>query len=56
MNILFGILGIFSMLLIAFLMSNNKKAINYKTIGVGLGLQFFLAVFILKLRVIKNDI
>ena len=48
MNILFGILGIVAMLLIAFLMSNNKKAINYKTVFVGLALQFFLAVFILK--------
>ncbi len=48
MNILFGILGIVAMLLIAFLMSNNKKAINYKTVSVGLALQFFLAVFILK--------
>ena len=48
MNVLFGILGIAAMLLIAFLMSNNKKAINYKTVIVGLVLQFLLAVFILK--------
>ena len=48
MNILFGILGILAMLLIAFFMSANKKAINYKTIIVGLVLQFLLAVFILK--------
>ena len=48
MHILFGILGIFAMLLIAFFMSANKKAINYKTIIVGLVLQFLLAVFILK--------
>ena len=47
MNILFGILGIMAMLLIAFFMSHNKKAINYKTVGVGLLLQFALAVFIL---------
>lgn len=48
MNILFGLLGIAAMLLIAFVMSNNKKAINYKTVVVGLILQFFLAIFILK--------
>ena len=48
MNILFGLVGICAMLAIAFMMSANKKAINYKTVGVGLGLQFFLAVFILK--------
>lgn len=29
-------------------MSNNKKAINYKTIGTGLFLQVFLAIFIFK--------
>ena len=48
MHILFGILGIIAMLLIAFFMSANKKAINYKTVIVGLVLQFLLAVFILK--------
>ncbi len=48
MKFIFGITGILAMLLIAFCMSNNKKAINYKTIGVGLALQFFLAIFILK--------
>ncbi len=48
MNILFGLLGIAAMLLIAFLMSFNRKAINYKTVVVGLVLQFLLALFILK--------
>lgn len=48
MNILFGILGIAAILLIAFLMSFNRKAINYKTVVVGLVLQFLLALFILK--------
>ncbi|MBQ4124278.1 NupC/NupG family nucleoside CNT transporter [bacterium] len=50
MHILFGILGIIAMLAIAFFMSNNRKAINYKTVIVGLFLQFFLAVFILKFK------
>lgn len=48
MNILFGLIGITAMLAIAFFMSNNRKAINYKTVIVGLILQFVLAVFILK--------
>jgi len=43
-----GIIGIFLILGIAYLMSNNRKAINYRTVGVGLLLQFGLAVFILK--------
>lgn len=44
----FGIFGIIFIFLIAFLMSNNKKLINYKTIGMGFLLQILLAVFILK--------
>jgi len=45
----FGILGIIFMLGIAYLMSNNKKAISLKTVGNGLLLQFLLAVFVLKI-------
>ena len=43
-----GLIGIVLILGIAFLMSNNRKAINYRTVGVGLVLQFGLAVFVLK--------
>ena len=43
-----GILGIVFILGIAYLMSNNRKAINYKTIGMGFLLQILLAVFIFK--------
>lgn len=43
-----GIIGIILFLGIAYLMSNNKRHINYKTVGVGLLLQIFLAFFILK--------
>jgi CNT family concentrative nucleoside transporter len=43
-----GLLGIVLILGIAFAMSNNRKAINYRTVVVGLGLQFGLAVFILR--------
>jgi CNT family concentrative nucleoside transporter len=42
-----GIVGVFFILLIAFSMSNNKKAINYKTIIWGLALQLTLAVLIM---------
>lgn len=44
-----GILGIVLILLISFLMSNNKKRINLKTVIVGLILQIGLGVFILKI-------
>lgn len=43
-----GLLGIVLILGVSFLMSNNRKAINYRTVGVGLLLQVSLAVFILK--------
>ena len=43
-----GVIGIFTLLFIAFLLSENKKNINIKTIALGLGLQFLFAVFILK--------
>ncbi len=48
MDRFFGIIGIVIIFLIAFFMSNNKKAINLKTIGMGFVLQILLAVFVLK--------
>lgn len=43
-----GFLGIIIIFALAYLMSNNRKAINYKTIGVGFLLQVLFAVFIFK--------
>ncbi len=43
-----GLIGIVLILGIAYALSDNRKAINYRTVGVGLGLQFGLAVFVLK--------
>ena len=43
-----GLIGIALILGIAFVFSNNRKAINYRTVGVGMALQLGLAVFILK--------
>ncbi len=48
MSRFFGIFGIAFIFLLAYLMSNNKKAINYKTVGTGFALQVLLAVFIFK--------
>ncbi len=44
----FGLIGIITILLVAFLMSNNKRAINLKTVIMGFLLQILLAVFVLK--------
>jgi len=43
-----GLLGVVLILGVAFLLSNNRKSINYRTVGMGLLLQALLAVFILK--------
>lgn len=43
-----GILGIVVILGIAFSMSNNRKAINYRLVGTGLALQLGFALFVLK--------
>lgn len=43
-----GALGMFSLLVIAFLLSSNRKAINWKTVGVGLGAQLLLAYGVLR--------
>lgn len=43
-----GLLGIIVLLTIAIAMSNNRKGINFRIIGWGLGLQLIFALFILK--------
>ena len=48
MNQFTGIIGIGALLGIAYLLSENKKAINYRTVLWGLGLQFIFALLILK--------
>jgi len=45
-----GILGILTMLGLAFLFSTNRRAIRVKTVAWGLGLQFAFAVFVLKVE------
>jgi CNT family concentrative nucleoside transporter len=54
LNTLFrGILGLFSLVVIAFIFSANRKAINWKTAGIGLGIQLVLAIGILKVSAIQ---
>lgn len=49
-----GALGMLTLLIIAFLFSINRKAINWKTIGIGLGAQLLLAIGVLKITFIQN--
>ena len=43
-----GILGILTLLTIAYAMSNNRNKISFRTIYWGLSLQIIFAIFILK--------
>ncbi|MEN8789040.1 MAG: nucleoside transporter C-terminal domain-containing protein [Flavobacteriaceae bacterium] len=52
-TLLRGILGLFSLVVIAFIFSANRKAINWKTAGIGLGIQLVLAIGILKVPAIQ---
>ena len=49
-----GILGMVSLLLIAFLFSSNRKAIKWKGVGIGLVLQLIIAIGVLKVPFIQN--
>ena len=53
-SILRGILGIFSLLLIAFLFSRNRKGIDWVLVGKGLGIQMLFALLILKVPFIST--
>src|SRR3970040_1656283 len=48
LDILRGFLGILLIIAIAFLLSNNKKKINWRLVGAGLGLQLIFAILIIK--------
>ena len=49
-----GALGMLSLILIAFLFSNNRKAINWKTTGMGLAFQLLIAIGVLKVHFIQK--
>ena len=48
-----GVLGMFVLIVIAFLFSNNKKAIDWKKVGIGLSLQLIIAIGVLKVTFIE---
>ena len=49
-----GVLGILFLLFIAYLLSNNRKAIPWKTVAIGLFFQIFIAIGVLKINFIKS--
>ena len=48
-----GLLGMFVLFLIAFLFSSNRKAINWRTVVIGLGIQLIIAIGVLKVPFIQ---
>ncbi|WP_186439778.1 NupC/NupG family nucleoside CNT transporter [Cellulophaga sp. RHA_52] len=53
-SLLRGLLGMAVLILIAFLFSSNRKAINWKTVGIGLALQLIIAIGVLKVSFIQK--
>jgi len=49
-----GLLGMISLIFIAFLFSSNRKAINWKTVGIGLAFQLLIAIGVLKVPFIQG--
>jgi len=48
-----GMLGMAVLIFIAWLFSSNRRAINWRTVGIGLGLQLLIAVGVLQVPFIK---
>ncbi len=49
-----GVLGMISLIFIAFLFSSNRKAIDWKIVGIGLAFQLLIAVGVLKVEFVKS--
>ena len=49
-----GLLGISAIVVIAYLLSNNKKSIDWKTIGIGLLSQIIIAIGVIKVDAVKT--
>ncbi len=49
-----GALGMVSLLLIAYLLSSNRKAINWKTVGAGITAQLLIGIGVLKITFVQR--
>ena len=49
-----GVLGMFVLILISYTLSANRKAINWRTVGLGLGAQIILAIGVLKVSFVQT--
>ena len=53
-SLLRGLLGMFVLVLISYILSANRKAINWRTVGFGLGSQIILAIGVLKVAFVQS--
>ena len=53
-SLLRGALGMIVLLVISYLLSKNRKAINWRTVGIGLAAQLLLAIGVLKVPFIQS--
>ncbi|WP_236976510.1 NupC/NupG family nucleoside CNT transporter [Membranihabitans maritimus] len=53
-NTLRGLLGMAFLLIVCFLLSNNRKEINWRLVITGLALQFILAILLIHVPFIRN--
>ena len=54
MSVLRGLIGLSSIILIAYLLSNNKRNIDWKTILIGILSQFIIAIAVLKVDFVRK--
>lgn len=53
-SVLRGALGMLVLLAVAYVFSADRKKINWRTVGVGLGMQLLLAIGVLQIPFVKN--
>ncbi|WP_440879899.1 nucleoside transporter C-terminal domain-containing protein [Tenacibaculum sp. C7A-26P2] len=53
-SILRGSIGMFVLLLLAFVLSSNRKAIDWKTVSIGLAFQILIAIGVLKIPLVQS--
>lgn len=49
-----GVLGMISLIFVAFLFSSDRKNINWKTVGIGISFQLIIAICVLKVPFIQG--
>lgn len=49
-----GVLGMIVLIALAYLFSSNKKAIQWKTVGIGLSIQLLIAIGVLRIPLIQS--